>query len=128
MRDAARSFRVDRIDGLPELERGATFEPPESADWRRTLPEDPWMMGEGQELMAEIRIDSLHARMAEAEVGTSAVVGRDADGSIVVRLPVVNRDAFRSWVLEMLEHAEVVSPEELRRDIVEWVRPLAGKR
>lgn len=128
LRDAPRSFRVDRIDGLPELERGATFQPPETADWRRTLPEDPWMMGEGRELTAEVRIDPLHARMAEAEVGSSAVTERGADGSIVVRLPVVNRDAFRSWVLEMLEHAEVIGPEELRRDIVEWVGPLAGKR
>jgi predicted DNA-binding transcriptional regulator YafY len=128
MRDAPRSFRVDRIDGLPELERGATFSPPETSDWRRTLPDDPWMMGEGEELIAEVRVDTLHARMAEAEVGTAAVVERGSDGSIVVRLPVVNRDAFRSWVLEMLAHAEVISPEQLRRDVIDWVEPLAGKR
>lgn len=128
LRDAPRSFRVDRIEGLPELERGATFDPPQTADWRRTLPEDPWMMGEGEELTAEVRIDAVHARMAEAEVGSGAVVSREGDGSIVVRLAVVNRDAFRSWVLEMLGHAEVVSPDELRSDVVAWVRPLAGKR
>ena len=127
-RDAPRSFRVDRIDGLPELLPGQTFEPAANSDWRRTLPEDPWLMGEGQAQTALVRIDAVHARMAEAEVGAAAVAERDQDGSIVVRLPVVNRDAFRSWVLDMLEHAVVLEPESLRDDIVSWVGPLAARR
>ena len=41
-------------------------------------------------------------------------------------LPVVNREAFRSWVLDLLEHAEVLDPPELRADIVAWLTELAS--
>lgn len=126
MRDAPRSFRVDRIEGLPALLEGAVFDPPEG-DWRETLPEDPWLMGEGAPEVAVVLVDSVHARMAEAEVGTAAVTERRPDGSVVLRVPVVNRPAFRSWVLDMLDHAEVLEPASLRRDIVAWVRPLARR-
>ena len=34
---------------------------------------------------------------------------------------MVNRDAFRTWVLDLLDHAEVLGPPELRDDIVEWL-------
>lgn len=132
-RDAPRSFRVDRIEGLPEILEGASFGPPATSDWRDTLPEDPWLMGEGEALVALVLVDPLHARMAEAELGSEAVAERRSDGSAVFRLPVVNRDAFRSWVLDMLDHAEVLEPESLRAEITSWVAgvvagPAAGRR
>ena len=45
----------------------------------------------------------------------------DADGSVVVELPVTNRAAFRSFVLSFLEHAEILEPPELRDDLVAWL-------
>jgi predicted DNA-binding transcriptional regulator YafY len=38
---------------------------------------------------------------------------------------VANRDAFRSFVLTFLDHAEVLSPPELRRDVVDWLSRIA---
>jgi predicted DNA-binding transcriptional regulator YafY len=52
------------------------------------------------------------------------VVSRRDDGAVEVVLPVVNREAFRTWVLALLEHAEVLGPPELRDDIVAWLRAL----
>jgi hypothetical protein len=43
----------------------------------------------------------------------------------VVTLPVVNRAAFRSWVVDLLDHAEVLSPPELRADMVAWLDAVA---
>ena len=43
------------------------------------------------------------------------------DGSVVVELAVTNRDAFRSFVLGLLDHAEVLAPPELRADVVDWL-------
>ena len=40
-------------------------------------------------------------------------------------LAVRNRDAFRSFVLSFLEHAEVLEPDELRADLVDWLEALA---
>jgi len=48
-------------------------------------------------------------------------VEEDADGSVVVELPVTNRAAFRSFVLSFLEHAEILDPPELRDDLVAWL-------
>ena len=45
----------------------------------------------------------------------------EADGSVVVELPVTNRAAFRSFVLSFLDHAEVLEPPELRDDLVAWL-------
>ena len=39
---------------------------------------------------------------------------------------VRHRPAFRSWVLGLLEHAEVLGPEELRADVVGWLEAVAG--
>jgi len=54
------------------------------------------------------------------------VVERRADGSIVVTLPVVNRAAFRTWIIDLLDHAEVLSPPELRAEMVAWLDALAS--
>ena len=55
------------------------------------------------------------------QLGEDAVVERRADGAVVVTLPVVNRAAFRTWVLGLLDHAEVLAPPELRADMVAWL-------
>jgi predicted DNA-binding transcriptional regulator YafY len=59
-------------------------------------------------------------------VGEEAVRERRADGSVVLGLGVSNPDAFRSFALGFLGHAEVVAPEQLRRDIIDWLEATAG--
>jgi len=49
-----------------------------------------------------------------------------ADGSIDVEVPCVNRDAFRSWVLGLTNHAVVVEPADLRAEIIDWLQGVAG--
>ena len=43
-------------------------------------------------------------------------------------VPCANAGAFRSWVLGLLEHAEVLSPPAVRADVVEWLRATAAGR
>jgi proteasome accessory factor B len=45
---------------------------------------------------------------------------------VVVVPPTVNRAAFRSWVVDLLDHAEVLSPPELRADMVAWLDAVAS--
>jgi predicted DNA-binding transcriptional regulator YafY len=49
------------------------------------------------------------------------VVDERPDGSVVVAMTVTNRDNFRSFVLTFLDHAEVLSPPDLRAEIVAWL-------
>ena len=53
---------------------------------------------------------------------------RRDDGSVVVEVPVRNTDAFRSWVLGLRDHAEVLAPESLRGQVVEWLTELVEAR
>jgi len=59
------------------------------------------------------------------ELGDDRVLRRHDDGSIDVRVPADNIDAFRSWVLGLLDHAVVVDPPELRASIITWLTTVA---
>jgi predicted DNA-binding transcriptional regulator YafY len=75
-----------------------------------------------------VLVDADQAAVAIAEVGDDAVVERRDDGSVVLELAVTNRDGFRSFVLGFLDHAEVLAPDELRDDVVDWLRALVAPR
>lgn len=125
-RQALRSFRVDRIEGLPEAVEGSSFEAPADFDPASAMPEDPWLIGEGEGVVARVLVAPFHANLVESELGAEAVVERRPDGSVVFELTVVNPDAFRSWVLGMLDHAVVLAPPELRQAIIDWLEPMAA--
>lgn len=124
-REAMRSFRIDRIEGAPVVLSNQTFEAPENFDPASAFPEDTWRIGEGEPVTARVAIDPLHAGRVESELGSAAVAERRPDGSVVVEMEVVSVDNFRSWVLGLLDHAVVVSPDELRAAVVDWLTPLA---
>jgi predicted DNA-binding transcriptional regulator YafY len=77
--------------------------------------------GDDQPIDAQVLVDATRAGWVVDELGEAAVIERRPDGAVVVELPVVNREAFRSFVLGLLEHAEVLGPAELRDDIVAWL-------
>jgi predicted DNA-binding transcriptional regulator YafY len=43
---------------------------------------------------------------------------------VEVAVTVTNREAFRSFVLGFLDHAEVLSPPDLRAAVVTWLEAL----
>ena len=49
-----------------------------------------------------------------------------AEGGVEFDVPCANAPAFRSWVLGLLEHAEVLAPPEVRASVVAWLRATAG--
>ncbi len=119
VRNDARVFRFDRIEGAITLGPPHGFSPPEvAAPGARS---EPWQLGEGEPVRARVLLDAGYAAMAIAIVGADAVVDQRDDGSAVIELPVTNPDGFRSFVLSFLEHAEVLEPPALRDDIVAWL-------
>ena len=122
LRDAHRTFRIDRIDGEIDAGPPGGFTPPEE---RPPLLLDPWRLGDG-EVTARVRFDPGHVLRARTLIGGDATWTPEPDGSAVVEMAVSNTDAFRSLVLDFLDHAEVLEPEELRKDLVEWVRSAAA--
>lgn len=118
-RDDERLFRVDRIEGDVTLGEAGTFDPPTTEVPGLRLA--PWELGEGDAVTARVLVDADQAPWAVHQVGDDAVVEHLDDGAVVLEVQVTNHDAFRSFVLEMLEHAEVLEPRELRDELVAWV-------
>jgi predicted DNA-binding transcriptional regulator YafY len=124
-RDAIRAFRADRIESAIEAGPGGAFERPDRFDPASALRDEPWRFGDEEPVEALVLVSATQAGWIEADLGASAVADRRDDGSIVVRMAVTNREAFRSFVLGLLDHAEVVAPPELRADMVAWLTALA---
>jgi len=127
-RGERRTFRVDRIEGRITMGDGEQFEHPDGLNLRTVLPDDPKMLGpDGDTAEAIVRVDAVRAPAVVRELGAERLVDTNPNGDVDVRVPCANREAFRSWVLGLMEHAEVRSPADVRADIVEWLeREAAG--
>ena len=121
-RDDKRTFRVDRIEGDVALGPPGDFQQPEgTAGW---VPFQPWKFGTGLTATARLKVDPGQAVWAARRLGQEPSQ-RDSDGSVVFEVEVRSPDAFRSLVLEFLDHAEILGPPELRADMVAWLEGIA---
>ncbi len=116
-----RMFRLDRIESEVEAtgEAGAFERPPHVG-----AQAPPWETGGDEDLTARLLVDAGQATWAASHVGPEAVEEWRPDGSVVLAVRVTNREAFRSFVLGFLDHAEVLGPPELRSEMVEWLQAL----
>ena len=117
-RGEARTFRVDRIDGVPELGPAGSAQLPETFDIDQAFGREPWQFGEGEAVEVDVRVDGAESGRVVAELGEAAVVERTDDGTVVVRLPVTDVGALVLWALDLLDHAEVIGPAEVRAAMV----------
>ena len=117
---ADRLFRVDRIVG-EITERGPAANPVGEGPDPRTLK--PWEFGAGAPVEARVLVDADQAGWACHRAGVDGE--RQPDGSAVITLEVRDTAALRSFVVEFLEHAEVLDPQWLRDEFVAWLEALA---
>ncbi len=125
-RGDARTFRVDRIVGTPEVGDPASAHPPDGFDVNSAFAREPWQFGHGDEVEVDVLIDRVEGRRVVAELGPEAVVEQRDDGGVVVRLAVTDQEAFLLWVLDLLDHAEVLEPDAMRSAVVERLVAVAA--
>ncbi len=121
-RDARRSFRLDRIDGDVSSGSPGTFDSPGEVHGVRLRP---WELGSAEPRAARVLLDADIARSVLNEDPGLDVVERRDDGSLVIELTVRNPVALRSFVLSQLDRAELLSPPDLREELVRWLRSFA---
>jgi predicted DNA-binding transcriptional regulator YafY len=119
LRGEERRFRLDRIETSPTVGDPGAFDRPAVA--RRPSPQ-PWRLGDEEEVEALLLVDAHQADWAVAQVGEASVRESRPDGAVVLALPVSNREAFRSFALGFLDHAEILGPPPLRQEVLEWLR------
>jgi predicted DNA-binding transcriptional regulator YafY len=104
-KQAVRTFRVDRMSSIAVLEPAGAFERPAGFDPRQEFPLDPKEIG-GDET-AVVRIDS-------------------PGGPTEVRVPCANIEAFRAWLFDLDDHAEVLHPDHVRAAVVDWLTSMVA--
>ena len=127
-RAAARTFRVDRIGGSPRVGAPDSGAPPAPLDPEVfEAPLEPYReAGEGDDDFVLVHVDAVEAPRVITEVGERAVIERERDGGVLLRLGMTSIGVLRSWVLGMLDHAEIVGPPAARADMVRWLQATAS--
>lgn len=123
-----RTFRVDRISGAVTVGDAGSFERPAGFDLESAIPFDPKKFGDGAAESATVRVDRNLVPGVVRELGEQAIITKNDDGSVDFSVPCGNRSAFRSWVFSMVDHAEVIAPAEVRQEIINELRSLAGAK
>lgn len=122
-RGEARTFRLDRIDDVPIVGPPGRFEPPDESALAG-VPQ-PWKLADGDAVTVRIAVDGPQAALARRIVGEEAVVAGSTEGDgadrVELSFEVTHLDGFRSFLLGFLEHAEVLSPPEIRDDVRAWL-------
>jgi proteasome accessory factor B len=108
-----RLYRVDRISSLRVGEDGGAFQRPKGFDLKTAMSTQPWEAGSDETVVATVRFDADVSWWAARTLGVQTSDGE----ALELDLPVANRDAFIGWVLSFGASAEVLSPEDLRREI-----------
>ena len=118
-RDATRSFRLDRIDGIPTVGEPGAFAVPDDLPGVRLRP---WEHGETPAVAAHVLLDETAAGPVLAEDPDLVVSQRRPDGSVVLELQVRHFAGIRGFVLSHLDRAELLDPPEMRDELVDWLR------
>ena len=103
-----RVYRVDRIETDIEVGDPGQFTRPSDFDARTAMPNDARQIGGDPHATALVRV----RRSSEAEE---------------IEVPCGNLPAFRSWLFGLGARAEVLSPPEVRADVVAWLESMVAR-
>ena len=123
-RGEVRSFRLSRFRSDP-VQEGEAPAPPEGFDGRDHLRAGPWSPPEDS-IEARVALSPDVAWWAVSSATGADVVGTRDDGWVEVSLPTERGAAFTSWALSFGPDLIVLSPPELRADVVERLEAAAG--
>jgi predicted DNA-binding transcriptional regulator YafY len=129
--DEQRTYRVDRIEGDVRISSDdRAFERPAGFDPRAAFPSEAKHFGVGvgdDAVTARVRISKDRAVIVERELGSERVVRRGKRGWIDIEVPFSNPAAFGSWVLGLVDHAEVLAPPEARAAISDRLQAIVDR-
>ncbi|MFM2070527.1 MAG: putative proteasome accessory factor, partial [Actinomycetota bacterium] len=121
-----RTYRVDRIESDVSVDEESRFERP--ADFRPDLefPDDPKQLGTDDVRFATVAVHGGIAEIVRRDLGADAVRSGPSDDPVVFEVPCSNVVAFRSWLLGLGLHAEVLAPADVRADVIGWLSRIAA--
>ena len=122
-REAARTFRLDRIVGTVTVKAAGTATADRSSD--QVAIREPWNLGDGEQETIRLRVADLAADIVRRRLGDATEEA--VPGGVVFTFGANWRPGLRPFVLEQLEHAEVLEPASFRAEIIEWLRAVEAR-
>lgn len=128
LRKDQRVFRVDRIEGKVTAGQTRSFKTPIGFDVAAAVPTEKQMMaaGDSEITSATVLVDAALVSGVRTEFGDAAIIRERANGSVEFAIPCANLSAFRLWLFAMVEGAEVLAPETIRKQVVQWLEELVS--
>jgi predicted DNA-binding transcriptional regulator YafY len=120
-RSGIRYFRVDRISAA-DVDENQVFEVPADFDAAKYLTDD----GRPFSATGDDEVVVRYVPPAAAFVAEDAGVKAGEDGSVVIRQRVADRRWLVRHVLSFGGAAEVIAPQDVRREVAEVAKRLAG--
>src|SRR5262249_47193870 len=128
--DALRTFRVDRIEDVPELGEPGAYDLPQgfrAEDELRLAPFVPRATTSDTATPAgptevTIDVDVREAWHALGLVGAHSRIDGASEGSIRLRFAVADEEAFLSWILGLGDAVVVIEPASMRSLVIEHLR------
>ena len=122
LRKEVRNFRLDRIRSM-RVASMSRFSPPDDFDLQAYIQR----LGASEEQTVEIFFDREVAGNARRTVPARIQDESEVDGGVTVRFGFENMSYLAQWLLRFGVHAEVRSPETLRKLVKEEASKLVAK-
>jgi proteasome accessory factor B len=121
-----RTWKVDRIEAVNVEEM--RFQPPEDFDLENYLAKSFGVFHGDGDVHVTIRFSPTVARyVQEKKWHPSQKLTAQKDGGLIAELDLDGTEEVKRWVLGFGQHAEVVDPEGLRKDIAKEIRVVLGR-
>ena len=122
-----RTYRVDRIEDEVVSGDAGAYTIPDSYDPAAAFAESLQSIGDDEgPTHASVLVDADRAPAVLIELDSSSLLETRPDGAILVSVPCRNRLMFRAWLLGFVDHAEVLGPEPVRAEIIEWLQSMVN--
>ena len=115
-------FRIDRLSGLYVSPRENMYDLEALPEGPSILNAEPWEFGGESAVETTVRFDAGAAWYVRPRLPPSARIEEGPDGALTVITAVTDRAAFFSWLLEFGADGVIVSPDSMRRSMVDWLR------
>ncbi|MDG2427821.1 MAG: WYL domain-containing protein [Acidimicrobiales bacterium] len=121
IRNGARQYRVDRIEGTV-ADTGDSFTAP--VETRQVEVDHPWKFGSGADVEVRVRVDRRHVPWLETFLGESSKLEKQRDGAAELVEQVRDLEAYRSFLLTFLDGVVVLEPPAFRDDMKKWLNAM----
>ncbi|MFP5297740.1 MAG: helix-turn-helix transcriptional regulator, partial [Actinomycetota bacterium] len=123
-REDVRSFRLSRFTTKVTRGKGG-YDIPEGFDAAAHIGGHAFEIGADAPEEASVRFSPRLSWWVKQNWPDEVTTEQD-DGSVVLRVPVANRDAFVSWVMGFGDDVEIIEPTAARQALLDHLAPYLG--